>query len=108
MRHPRERGAPSASLSRRDFLKGVGGTALALSGAAALLEACGSGAPPGGATGLPLARPDHPVRWPIFPDNRPIANGLQPERNATLKLYNWEQYIYTKVLTDFEKKYKKY
>src|SRR5438309_10418393 len=108
MRHPRERGAFSGSLSRRDFIKGVGGTALTLSGAAALLEACGSGAPSGVSTGLPLARPDSPVKWPIFPDNKPIANGLQPERNATLKLYNWVQYIYQKVLKDFEDKYKKY
>src|SRR5438309_4223262 len=108
MRHPRERGAFSGSLSRRDFIKGVGGTALTLSGAAALLEACGTGAPSGGPTGLPLARPDHPVTWPIFPDNKPIASGLQPERNATLKVYNWVQYIYQKVLKDFENKYKKY
>src|SRR4029450_7803377 len=28
--------------------------------------------------------------------------------NATLKLYNWEQYIYKKVLNDFQDKYKKY
>ena len=38
----------------------------------------------------------------------PIASGLQPEMNATLKLYNWEDYIYTKVLRDFEKKFKQY
>jgi len=86
----------------------MGGAALAFSSAGALLDACGTGTPPSTSTGLPLARPDHPVRWPIFSDNKPIASGLQPERNATLKLYNWVEYIYRKVLKDFEKKYKKY
>jgi spermidine/putrescine transport system substrate-binding protein len=108
MRHPRERG--SSSVSRRDFIKQMAGTAFALSGAGALLEACGKGTPSGTSSTftLPLARPDNPVKWPIFPDNKPIANGLQPEQNATLKLYNWSAYIYRKVLNDFEKKYKRH
>ena len=109
MRHPRERGAFSEPLSRREFIKRAGGTALAMSSLGAVLAACGSGTPPGeSGTSLPLARPDNPVTWPIFPDNKPIASGLQPEQNATLKLYNWEQYIYQKVLNDFQDKYKKY
>jgi spermidine/putrescine transport system substrate-binding protein len=88
----------------------MAGTAFALSSAGALLEACGSGTPPGAGTTfkLPLARPNNPVKWPIYKDNKPIASGLQPEQNATLKLYNWSAYIYRKVLNDFEKKYKKY
>jgi spermidine/putrescine transport system substrate-binding protein len=107
--HPRERGAGPDPISRRDFLKRSAGAAFALSGAGALLEACGKAATVSPkATGLPLARPNNPVRWPIFPDNRAIASGLQPEQNATLKLYNWDQYIYTKVLKDFQKKYAKY
>jgi spermidine/putrescine transport system substrate-binding protein len=109
MRHPRERGPLSGELSRRDFLKRATGTAFALSSAGAFLEACGKGTPPS-ATGspFPLARPDHPVRWPIFPDNKPIASSLKPEQNATLKLYNWVEYIYKKSLRDFEAKYSKY
>src|SRR5436853_1015884 len=103
MRHPRER-----RLSRREFIRQAGGAALALPAAGALLEACGTGAPAGTSTTLPLARPSNPVTWPIFADDKPIASGLQPERNATLKLYNWVQYIYTKVLKDFEKRYSKY
>ena len=110
MRHPRERGVPTGrSLTRRDFIKGAVATPLALSAAGALLEACGSGNPSGGtSTRLPLARPDKPVRWPIYDDNKSIASGLEPERNATLKLYNWEEYIYKKVLRDFENRYSKY
>jgi spermidine/putrescine transport system substrate-binding protein len=108
MRHPRERGIGSTPLSRREFIRGLGASAAALSGAGALLEACGSGAPPSSSIQLPLARPDNPVTWPLYADNKAIANGLQPEQNGTLKLYNWVQYIYTKVLRDFEAKYKKY
>jgi spermidine/putrescine transport system substrate-binding protein len=109
MPHPRERGVPGP-LSRRDFMKRMAGTAVALSSAGALLEACGKGTPAGTSSSftLPLARPNNPVRWPIFSDNKPIANGLQPEQNATLKLYNWSAYIYKKVLKDFENKYKKH
>ena len=102
MGHPRERRIFSGSLSRRDFLKRSAGTAFALSGAAAILEACGKGTPvTPTSTGFPLARLNNPVKWPIFGDNKAIADGLQPEQDATLKLYNWDQYIYKKVLRDF-------
>ena len=109
MGHPRERGIFSDNLSRRDFIRRSAGTAFALSGAAAILEACGKGAPVSPtSTGFPLARPNQPVKWPIFADNKPIADGLQPEQNATLKVYNWSDYIYKKVLKDFQKKYAQY
>jgi spermidine/putrescine transport system substrate-binding protein len=75
-----------------------------------LLQGCGkrdaTGAAPG-AQGPLLASPDHPVTWPIKPGNEPIAAGLAPERGATLKVYNWTEYIYKKVVKDFEKKYAK-
>ncbi len=104
--HPRERRPPKGALSRRDFLKRAGGSAVALATLPALLEACGKGTPPSAsASTLPLARPGEPVTWPIDPGNKPIASGLQPEQNATLKIYNWEEYIYKKSLKDFEKQY---
>lgn len=112
MRHPKERPAAGSDLTRRDFLRKSAGAAFLLSGAGAILEACGKGTPPpapgqsGTASGaLPLARLDHPVRWPVFADNKPIASGLQPEQNATLKIYNWSDYIYKKVLKEFGEKY---
>ena len=109
MGHPRERGIFSGTLSRRDFMRRTAGTAFALSGAAAVLEACGKGTPVSPtSTGFPLARPNQPVKWDIFADNKPIADGLQPEQNATLKVYNWSDYIYKKVLKDFQKKYSQY
>jgi spermidine/putrescine transport system substrate-binding protein len=58
----------------------------------------------GGALGT-LPRPDTPVLWPTYADNAAIASGLQPERNATLKVFNWVAYINRAVVNNFEKKY---
>src|SRR5438876_1069457 len=100
---PRERRPFGGSMSRRAFLRQSAGTAFAVSGAGAILAACGKASNPSlggaGATtpsgsasatagGIPLARADHPVTWPIYDDNQPIADGLSPESNATLKIYN--------------------
>jgi spermidine/putrescine transport system substrate-binding protein len=112
MRHPRERHGPSEGMNRRDFLQGSLATvalgAAGLGGAGALLEACARSTTQSsqGARSLPLARPNHPVKWPIFSDNKPIASSLQPEKNATLQIYNWTAYIYKKVVNEFAAKYK--
>jgi len=99
-----------ARISRRAFLSRSAAAALAASGGV-LLQGCGERDPTGaapGAAGPLLASPDNPVAWPIKPGNEPIAAGLEPERGATLKVYNWTEYIYKKVVTDFQKKYAKY
>ena len=57
---------------------------------------------------LTLAAPDHPVTWPIYPGNEQIADRLTPERNATLRLYNYADYIGPAVIKAFEKKYARY
>lgn len=54
---------------------------------------------------MPLARPNNPVKWPLYGDNKAIADGLQPEQGATLELYNWVDYIYKKVVNQFAAKY---
>jgi len=79
---------------------------LGAGGAGSLLSAC-SGALAAGPAGrtLPLPRPDRPVTWPIYADNKPIKSGLLPERNATLKIYNWVAYVNQQCLNDFGKKY---
>jgi spermidine/putrescine transport system substrate-binding protein len=79
-------------------------------GAGSALSACSDTTVPGGQDphlapgGLPLARPDHPVSLPIYPDNPAIASGLQPE-SGPLQLYNWAEYVNPAVLKSFEKKY---
>src|SRR5258708_8564651 len=116
--HPREGWQadgtpPIPGVSRRGFLRQgaiAGGGVVGAGGAASLLEACGSQgsggpSPGGGSNATPLPRPNKPVTWPIFADNKPIASGLKPETNATLKIFNWVAYINPAVVKNFCKKY---
>jgi spermidine/putrescine transport system substrate-binding protein len=109
-RHPKERRTPGTGFDRRAFLRGGMTAAAGLPLASAFLAACQS--TDGGTNGasgsmtLPLARPDAPVTLPMPPGNPPIASGLPNEEGATLKLYNWDQYIQRKVVEDFGKKFK--
>jgi len=109
-RHPRQ----SAGFSRRDFLQRSAVGALGLTSLGPLLAACGgengNGNGNGGGNGgsgepeLLLARPDSPVEWPLFDDNPPIESGLEPE-NGTLRIYNWNAYLWPRLLRQFEKEY---
>jgi spermidine/putrescine transport system substrate-binding protein len=110
--HPREgwsddRSAGSPLVSRRALLAGALTT-----GVAAALAACGTSSANSAAsttttTTQPLAlpRPDAPVTWPVYTSNPAIADGMQPEKGATLKIYNWVAYVNQKDLNDFAKKY---
>ena len=111
--HPKER---RFGATRREFLARTGGAAFALSGASGLLAACGnstqpSGAGAGGSSGgwptgpanIPLSRPNHPVKLPLWED--PIASGLEPETGGTFTVYNYPAYLYKKLLKEFGKKY---
>src|ERR1051326_7511062 len=113
MAHPRERKARIGGISRRDFLRRSAGAALAYPTAAAILAACGhasnpdapSGPSPSASSAFPLARPDHPVTWPLYDDNPAIESNLQPESNATLKIYNWEDYLWPRLCKKFAKEF---
>src|ERR1700760_1858597 len=96
MAHPR-------SITRRGFLRGAGAGAAAL-GAGTLLEACAPALAGSGA--VPLPRPDHPVTWPMPPDNPAIAANLAAEKDATLQVYTWVAYINQDVVNSFAKKFK--
>jgi spermidine/putrescine transport system substrate-binding protein len=100
-------------VDRRAFLTRMG---LAALGGPALLEAlaaCGSsgtsasGSGPSAAT-LKIATPSTPVTWPVSKANPAIAAGLKPEKGATLRLYNYADYIGPDVIKAFEKKYAAY
>ena len=110
--HPRER-----PTTRRQFLIRAGVVVGTLSGADALLSACGGGtaqsAAPTTATtngvlmgpgGIPLARREHPVKLPIYSDNEPIASGMDLEAGP-LKLFNWDAYINPATVKAFEKEF---
>jgi spermidine/putrescine transport system substrate-binding protein len=105
--HPRER----LTYGRREFLRKVGATGIALPSLAAILAACGGstsggggGGGGGGAPTVPIAAPDHPVTLPLYDDVPAIADGM-PLEKGPLKIYNWNDYVYKKVLNKFQDNY---
>ncbi len=105
--HPREGWQPDGSrrrpdLSRRQALRRGLAAALLAGGGASVLDACAPYLV--GANNIPLPRPSHPVTWPLA-DNKPIPDGLAPEKGATLQVYNWVAYINQACVNDFAKKY---
>jgi len=107
--HPRER-----PTTRRQFLIRAGAVVGTLSGADALLSACGGSAKSGavvppttgtllGPGGIPLARASHPVTLKRWED--PIASGLKPETGGTFTIFNYPAYIDPAVIKAFGKKY---
>ena len=103
-RHP-------SQLSRRDFLVRAGGAAITVPSLAAILAACqkpgitqnagasGSSAP----AERQIASPENPVELPLH--GEPIAADTPIETGATLVVYNWDAYMYKKVLKAFEAKF---
>ena len=98
-------------LSRRAFLRGSARAAVALPSLAAIVAACGK---PGIGALSPRdrdilenpARPDNPQRLPLYQD--PIPTDTPIERNATLHVYNWDQYLWPKLFREFEDRYSEY
>ena len=108
---------PASPLGRRDFFRMAG---VAVAGGAMIgpLSGCarktptsaaggvvGSAGGPSTVAGLKIASPQNPVTWVIAPDNLPISSGLSPEKGATLKIYNYADYINPEVFKAFEAKY---
>ncbi len=46
------------------------------------------------------------MTWPILVANKPIAGGLRPEANATLKVFAWENRVSQRCLDDFSRTYR--
>jgi spermidine/putrescine transport system substrate-binding protein len=85
-------------LSRREMLRIVGGSALAVPTLSGILAACSN--PRKTATAeFQVATPDNPVTLPKVGDS--IADGLQPEKGATLQIYNWDAYMWKPVIQEF-------
>jgi spermidine/putrescine transport system substrate-binding protein len=98
MRHPRD-------ISRRQFLNRAGGAAIAMPTLAAILAACSKpGTPSSGGTSsaeIPIATLDNPV---TLPAGETIATDTAIE-SGPLVLYNWADYIYKKVVGEFEEQF---
>jgi spermidine/putrescine transport system substrate-binding protein len=108
MAHPKER----PSVSRREFLRRAAAAGIALPSLSAVLAACqdstsgpvspgASGSAALGPGGIPLASPDNPVALPLYDDVQPIADDL-PDESGPLRIYNWNGYVYKKVMNQFE------
>ncbi len=105
MAHPKER--PTSS--RRDFLKRAATAGIALPSMGAVLAACrdsstdtGSGpSATAGEGGIELASPQNPVTLPLYDEIPAIEAGLSQEAGP-LRVYNWNDYIYKKVIKQFE------
>ena len=101
-------------VSRRSFLSRGAAAAITLPSMAAFLEACAKKSATSGGSGpaptaaFSVASPEHPVTWPIYPDNKPIASGLTPEKNATLNVYTYVDYFDKGAIKTFQEKYKEY
>jgi spermidine/putrescine transport system substrate-binding protein len=91
--------------NRRKFLAGAAILATSAAGAGAFLQACSKNASSSSPPSMTLAAPDKPVTWPISNDNRPIADGLTPEKGATLKIYNYADYLSPQAIKAFEDRY---
>ena len=46
------------------------------------------------------------MRWPVSDDNPAIESGLAPERGATLKVFEWREYLSPGVISSFEQRYR--
>jgi spermidine/putrescine transport system substrate-binding protein len=108
MQHPLDR---RRGMSRRDFLRTSIGAAVLLPSASAILAACSKpGTTSGGgervtgetATERILARPDTPVTLPMTRDPIPTDTAIE---GGTLRVYNWADYLYRKVVKAFEEQY---
>jgi spermidine/putrescine transport system substrate-binding protein len=105
MAHPKQPPNPS----RREFLKRAAAAGIGLPSLAAILAACrDSSSPAPGSTGEGpsgvIASPDRPLELPLFDDVPPIEDGLPPEPGP-LRIFNWNDYIYKRVLKRFEQDY---
>jgi spermidine/putrescine transport system substrate-binding protein len=123
MSHPKDR----SGLTRGQLLRGaaaaaagvgvVGGLAACENTTEPIAVGCEPGAEGGeagsplvvpkpvGPGGLPLPRTDNSVTWAIVEDNQPIADDLPPETGATLKIFNYPDYIWPRLLRRFEDRY---
>jgi spermidine/putrescine transport system substrate-binding protein len=93
-------------LTRREALRHLGAAGLSLTAlnvltGNAFADAALEGAK--GPGGIDLARPNKPVKLPVYTD--PIESGLEPEKGGTFNIYNYADYIDPALLDAFSKKY---
>ena len=102
---PVPNGPHSHGPTRRQFLTRAAILAASAPTLGAFLAACSKSGRRPGSRRLTLASPDSPVKWDIADDNKPIADGLAPEKGATLQIYNYADYLSPEAVKSFEDKH---
>jgi len=89
-------------MSRRRMIRLSAGAVIT----AQLLAACGdsSEGSSGSGSGVKIGTPENPVKQPLFDDNAGIESDLEPE-DGPLKLYNWADYLWPRVIKDFSEEF---
>ncbi len=98
--HPRERSPWRRSISRREMLKLMAGTAVA----GGFLVGCGSGSGSSSASRLVIGTRENPVEQPLYDDIPQIESGQEPEEGP-LRVYNWADYINPAILKGFTEQF---
>lgn len=91
--------------NRRRFLRHTALLAAGMPALTTILNACSGTEEPDWPSDFTIATPDNPVTWDITSDNRPIPDGLGPERAATLKIYTYADYVSDEAIASFERTY---
>ena len=91
--------------NRRQFLQRAALLAAGTPALVAFLDACSKAGQSSSAPSLTIAAPSSPVKWDIPDDNKAIADGLGPEKGATLQLYSYADYMAPEAVKSFEDKY---
>ena len=76
----------------------------ATAAAGGLLAGCGSGGGSSSSSRVVVGTREDPAKQPLYDDNPMIESGLEPEKGP-LRVYNWADYMYKRVLDDFEKEF---
>lgn len=100
-----DRKANRARPNRRRFLHRAALLAAGTPVLAALLDACSEREEPDWPPNLKIATPDNPVTWDITSDNGPIPDRLRAEKDATLNVYTYTDYISPEAVRSFEEKH---
>jgi spermidine/putrescine transport system substrate-binding protein len=100
----RPRQASRRTVLRTGLRAGLAAAALPLAGPLAGCDTTSAGAP-ATASYVSGPTPERPMLWPVAADNRPIANGLRPEKGVTLRIFSWSDYVDPAAIRSFQNTY---
>lgn len=91
--------------NRRQFIQRAALLTAGTPALAVLLDGCSEGSQQSATRNVTFAAPNRPVTWDIPSDNKPIANGLAPEKDGQLHIYTYANYISPEAINSFQDKF---